>query len=116
MPVKRCPMCHLVSHPSAWRCDCGYEFGKRVDQTLALLRDQRTTTGIALGLLITLDLAIAGVVIVLAVLGMGVFFPVLGFGACLGMTAKVARKLAITRSSMRQLAPRPLPKAMLHKG
>lgn len=114
--MKRCPMCHLVSHPSAPRCDCGYEFGKSADQTLALLRDQRTSTGIALGLLITIDLAIAGVVVVLVLLGMGVFLPVLGFGVCLGMTGKVARKLAITRTSMRQLAPRALPKATLHKG
>jgi hypothetical protein len=113
MPVKRCPMCHLVNQTSAERCDCGYEFGKSADQALALLRDQRTTAWITLGFLIVSDV---GAVVFLALLTRGLFFPMIGLIVCLVMTAKVARKLVITRASMRQLAPRALPRATLHKG
>jgi hypothetical protein len=114
MAVKRCPMCHCANGATAWQCRCGYEFGQDVGKTLVLLRDQRTNARIMLGLLGAIDLAAAGAVIYLSLSG-SVLLPVLGFAALLGMTARLVRKLSITRASIRQLEKRELPRATLRK-
>ncbi len=107
-------MCHLVGDASDWQCPCGYEFGQNIDQVLELLRDQRANARILLGLLVIVDLAAVFGVVYLALHGI-VIYPVLGFAALLVWTGRVARKLSVTRESLRQLAKRELPKATLHK-
>jgi hypothetical protein len=81
-----------------------------------MLRDQQTNASIGLVLLLVLDAA--------AIVGVGfaaahgfIVFSALGFTALILATACAARKLLITRASLRQLAERehPLPRAIVHK-
>jgi hypothetical protein len=116
MSVKRCPLCHVASEPTAWRCSCGYEFGQSADQVVALLRDQRTNTSIVLGLLVVLDAAAVGWLVYTALYGGHLIFSVtaiIGLGV---WTARMARKLEITRESLRQIAAQhEPPRAIVHK-
>jgi hypothetical protein len=115
MAVKRCPMCHSASASTAWQCRCGYEFGQDVGKTLVLLRDQRTNARIMLASMAVIDLAAVGAFVLVGFPG-PILIPVLGIAALFGVTARVARKLSITRASIRQLEKRELPKATVHKG
>jgi hypothetical protein len=108
-------MCHSVNESTAWQCRCGYEFGQDVDKTLVLLRDQRINARIMLGVLVVIDLAAVGALMFLPV-PVPIVGIVLGFAGLFGMTARVARRLSITRGSIRQLEQRVLPKVTLHKG
>jgi hypothetical protein len=104
-------MCHRVSEGTAWRCNCGYEFGQPVEQVRTLLRGQRTTASITLAMSIVAD-AIVG------------YFIYIGFGivtiitliSLLLWTVRNVRQLWITGSSLRQLKDRGLPVATIHKG
>jgi len=108
MPAKRCPMCHRASESTAWQCSCGYEFGQDIDTVQRLLRAQLRASRIAFGVLALLDVGM----VALIVLGQA-FFPVIGLTALAGATGRTARKIAISRESLRQLAPRQLPQAKL---
>ena len=110
MPAKRCPMCHRASDDRAWRCACGYEFGQPVEKTRELLRDQLTTAKITLAIVAVLDAgAVVGMIEAL-LHGVGVFC---GFGFALLVigTIRQVRKIAISRESLRLLAPKDLPTA-----
>jgi ethanolamine transporter EutH len=87
-------MCHRASESTAWQCGCGYEFGQDIDT------------------LITIDLGILAITIITALTGAGLI-PGLGFAFLLAATGRTIRKIAISRESLRQLAPRELPTARL---
>jgi hypothetical protein len=105
-------MCHRASESTAWQCGCGYEFGQDIDTVQRLLRDQLRNAWIQLGALITIDLGILAITIITALTGAGLI-PGLGFAFLLAATGRTIRKIAISRESLRQLAPRELPTARL---
>jgi hypothetical protein len=109
-------MCHRASARTAWQCTCGYEFGQSLERVREMLHDQQTNAGISLALLLVLDAAALVGVVFAAAHGF-IVFSALGFTALILATARAARKLLITRASLRQLAEReqPLPKAIVHK-
>jgi hypothetical protein len=109
-------MCHRASDATAWQCACGYEFGQHVETVRALLRTQHSGAWVTLLLLLVLDVAAVAGVIYTAFHGF-IVFSALGFSALVLMTARTARKVLITRASLRQLAARqpPLPTAVVHK-
>jgi hypothetical protein len=102
-------MCHRVNAENATRCDCAYEFGQPVDNVLELLRDQHTRTWITLVFSI---LALAASLVGLFFLP---FFGMFLFGGTFLWTGRMARKLWITRASLKQLGDRKLPEARLLK-
>jgi len=107
-------MCHRASEERAWQCNCGYEFGQDPEQVIVLLRDQRRTTRITLGILLGLEaLMIGGVV-----WGMQhgwLVLPTIPFLLVTVWTVRAAIKLSITRESLRQLGAKSLPEAKLLK-
>jgi len=107
-------MCHRVSQQRDWQCKCGYEFGQDVERVRLLLRDQQTNASILLVILLLLEVAAVGGVVYSAVHGF-VVYSVWGFVMLTLWTARTTRKLVITRSSLRQLAGRELPKASVHQ-
>ena len=121
MSVKCCPLCQLVSEPSAWQCQCGYEFGQPVEKVLVLLRSQRRNGRILLALMLAV---MTGAVAMLyfAVISGGLYSLGLIAALVVGMLRTV-RTLSITSDSLRQLedrarqleapAPAELPKATL---
>ena len=99
-----------MSAETATRCDCDYEFGQPVEDVIGLLRDQHTRTWITLVFSI---LAFAA-----SVVGM-LFFPLAAvflIGGTFLWAGRMARKLLITRASLKQLGARKLPEAKLLKG
>ena len=109
-------MCHRANTRTAGQCTCGYEFGQSLERVREMLRDQQTNAWISLVLLLVLDAA-AIVGVVFAAAHGYIVFSGLGFTALILATVRVARKLLITRASLRQLAEReqPLPRAIIHK-
>ena len=101
-------MCHRASESTAWRCSCGYEFGQNVEKVRDMLRAQLRTSWFAFGSLLVADLAL----VALAVVGLALT-PVLVLAALLGATGRSARKILVSRESLRQLAPAELPTARL---
>jgi hypothetical protein len=109
-------MCHGRSAGSEWRCECGYEFGQSVDKVLVLLRDQQTNARIVLVILLLIDAAaVAGTVYLAATHGTFVV-SFLAMIFLIGATARAARKLLITRESLKQIERAALPAAIIHKG
>jgi hypothetical protein len=98
-----------MSGNEAWQCACGYEFGQSVDTALELLRDQLRNQKIQLGLLLAVDIVAIPFMAFLKLIG------VIGIVLLFGATARVARRLSITRASIRNLSQRALPKATLRK-
>lgn len=109
-------MCHRASAQTAWQCACGYEFGQDLEKVLALLRDQQINARIGLAVLLVLDTAAVAGVIYLALRGV-ILVAGLGFAVLIGWTVRAARKLLITRASLRQLAGwhRALPRAVVRE-
>jgi hypothetical protein len=100
-------MCHRATEDRAWQCACGYEFGQDVAKTRELLRDQLTNAKIMLAIFIVLDAAS----VALLVAGLVYALPVIGFIFFIGGTVRAVRKIAISRESLRLLAPKELPAA-----
>ena len=101
-------MCHRASENTAWQCACGYEFGQDVEKVRGMLRTQLRTSWFSFGALLLADIALVG----LAVVGFALM-PVLLLAALLGATGRSARKILVSRESLRQLAPADLPTARL---
>jgi len=116
MAAKRCLMCHRMSDPTVWPCACGHEPGGRVETVRALLQAQQSNAWLTLVLLLVLDPAAIGGVAYAALHGF-IVVSALGFTALIALTTRAARKLAITRATLRQLAERypPLPTAVVHR-
>lgn len=108
-------MCHRASAANAWQCHCGYEFGQDIAKVRVLLRDQQTNAWIMLVGLLMLDISAVCWLFSLVAHGFALF-SISGFVLLVVMTVRTAQKLAITRSSLRQLASREvaLPKARVH--
>jgi hypothetical protein len=101
-------MCHRASESTAGQCACGYAFGQDIDTVQRLLRKQlRESTGA------TAALALVDVTMVALIVVGQTILPALALAAFARMTIKNARKIAISRESLRQLAPRQLPIAKL---
>ncbi len=103
-------MCHRASHATAWQCSCGYEFGQDPEKVCELLRNQRTSTRMALIFLLALDAAVLGVVVYGARHGF-IVFSGLGFAVLIMWTLRTVHKLAITKASLHQLTKATLPTA-----
>jgi len=101
-------MCHRASENTAWQCACGYEFGQDIEKVRGMLRAQLKTSWLAFGALLVADL----VLVALAVVGFALT-PVLVLAGLLGATGRSARKILVSRESLRQLAPADLPTARL---
>jgi len=101
-------MCHRASENTAGRCACGYEFGQDIEKVRGMLRAQLKTSWVAFGALLLADVAL----VALAVVGFALT-PVLVLAALLGATGRSARKILVSRESLRQLAPADLPTARL---
>jgi hypothetical protein len=140
MVAMRCPTCHRVSAPPAWRCRCGHEldvvdptggFGPRptgstgavptphlgsLEQIRAALLDRQARAWSALALLLGVDAAAAGGVVYAALQGF-IVFSALGFTALILLTARAVQRVRITRASLRQLArlAPALPRAVAHR-
>src|SRR5262245_54263911 len=114
MPTKLCPMCHGVNIADEGECDCGYKFGQDIDKVLKLLRAQRTSAWIVFGCVLALDLIVLGGVVFLAARGI-LLYSLFVFIPLMIWTGRAARKILLTRTSMRQLEKRGLPKATLRK-
>jgi hypothetical protein len=97
-----------------WRCRCGYEFGQSIETIRMLRHDQQTTARIVIILLLLDAAALRGIAYAMA---QGfVFFPSHGFIALTTATVTTARKLLITRESLRQFANREtLPAAIIYR-
>ncbi len=108
MPAKRCPMCHRASESTALMCSCGYTFGQDIDTVRGLLRAQLRNSWATLAVLVIAD---AGM-LAMAVLGPALIAAA-GFASLVGATGRTVRTIAISRESLRQLAPRQLPTAKL---
>jgi hypothetical protein len=108
MPAKRCPMCHRASEGTAWKCACGYEFGKDIETVRGMLRSQLRNSWITFSLVLVLDLGL----VALAVAG-AALTPIFALLALLGVTSRTLRKILVSRESLRQLAPAELPTARL---
>jgi hypothetical protein len=109
-------MCHRASDATAWRCGCSYEIGQPVEVVRGLLEAQHSSAWIALLLLLAVDVAATAGVVYAALHGF-IVFSALGFTALTLMTGRTARKVLITRDTLRRLAERhpPLPKAVIHR-
>lgn len=101
-------MCHRASESTAWQCACGYEFGQDIDTVQRLLRQQLRSSTAATAALAAVDVAMVAAIVV-----GHTFLPAFALAALARMTLKSARKIAISRESLRQLAPRQLPAARL---
>ena len=129
MVAMRCPTCHRVGAPPAWRCRCGHELGGGVDPTggptpqlaslaqiRAVLLDRQARAWSALALLLVVDAAAASGVVYAALQGF-IVFSALGFTALILLTARAVQRVRITRASLRQLAhlAPALPRAVAHR-
>jgi hypothetical protein len=101
-------MCHRASESTAGQCACGYEFGQDIDTVQRLLRQQLRSSAAATAALSVLDVTMVALIVV----GQSIL-PALALAAFARMTLKNARKIVISRESLRQLAPRQLPTAKL---
>jgi hypothetical protein len=101
-------MCHRASESTAWQCACGYEFGQDIEKVREMLRAQLRTSWISFGALLLADVAM----VTLAVVGLALT-PLLVLAALVGATGRSARKILVSRESLRQLAPAELPSARL---
>jgi cobyrinic acid a,c-diamide synthase len=103
-------MCHRASDDRAWQCACGYEFGQQVEKTRELLRDQLVTAKILLAILLVVDAGAVFGMVEAVIHGFAVFS---GFAFCALVLATIRqiRKIAISRESLRLLAPKDLPVA-----
>lgn len=89
-------------------CSCGYTFGQDIDTVRGLLRAQLRNSWATLAVLAIANVGILGVAF------FGATLPALaGLGPLVGATGRTVRKIAISRESLRQLAPRQLPQARL---
>jgi len=101
-------MCHRASENTAWQCACGYEFGQELETVRGMLRTQLHTAYATSALLLVCDLAMIALLFFAPVI-----IPIGGFVmVTLGFVRSI-RKIAISRESLRQLAPRELPTARL---
>jgi len=89
-------------------CSCGYTFGQDVDTVRRMLRAQLRKSWVKLAALAIADVGMLG----LAFLGPTIL-AAFGMASLFGATGRTARKIAISRESLRQLAPRQLPQARL---
>jgi hypothetical protein len=101
-------MCHRASESTAGRCQCGYEFGQDIDTVRRLLRRQLRSSVAASAALVIGNLGL----VALAAVSHTVI-PLLGWYPLLRLTARSMRTIAVSRESLRQLAPRQLPPARL---
>jgi len=101
-------MCHRASESTAWQCACGYEFGQDIEKVREMLRAQLRASWITFGALLLADVAM----VALAVVGLALT-PLLVLAALIGATGRSARKILVSRESLRQLAPAELPPARL---
>ena len=63
MSFAVCPMCHRANREPAKQCgDCGYVFGQSIDTLRGLLKTQLANARAMFWVLLTTELALAGVV------------------------------------------------------
>jgi hypothetical protein len=106
MASKRCPLCRKLSEGHAVRCGCGYQFGQQIDETLRLLRDQRSkgysmASGGAL-------IVVVGIVLVVAIAYTAqerhyIFVGVTGWIGGFTIMARGAGMVSRARASTREL-------------
>jgi hypothetical protein len=101
-------MCHRASESTAGHCACGYAFGQDIDTVQRLLRNQLRSSTAATAALSILHVSM----FTLLVFGQSIL-GAFAIAALARTTLKSARKMAISRESLRQLAPRQLPTAKL---
>ena len=101
-------MCHRASENTAWQCACGYEFGQDLETVRGMLRSQLHTAYVTSALFLLLDLGMLAMLFFAPMI-----IPIGGFIMLTLGFVKSIRKIAISRESLRQLAPRELPTARL---
>ncbi len=89
-------------------CSCGYTFGQDIDTVRGMLRAQLRNSWATLVVLVIADVG----VLATALVG-SARIAAIGLTSLLGATGRTVRKIAISRESLRQLAPRQLPQARL---
>ncbi len=109
-------MCHVANRSDAARCDdCGYEFGQSIETLRGLLRGQYRRWAVALATLVIVDVALLGAIAYLAAFMRAAIIPALALVASLRGTITAARKIGITRHSLKLIGAKEaaLPKATL---
>lgn len=113
MSVAVCPMCHRANRDTAKECgDCGYEFGQSIDALRGLLKTQLTNSRAMFWVLLVAELALLGVVALGIVYGF-VIFSLLPFTFVTYQLVGAAKKVSITKHSLKLTEPKQLPKATL---
>lgn len=89
-------------------CSCGYTFGQDIDTVRGMLRAQLRNSWATLVVLVIADVGVLATALVGSAL-----IAAIGLTSLIGATGRTVRKIAISRESLRQLAPRQLPQARL---
>jgi uncharacterized membrane protein YvbJ len=113
MSLAVCPMCHRANRNTAKECgDCGYEFGQSIDALRSMLKTQLTNSRATFWVLAVTELALAAVVALGVIYGF-VIFPLIPFVFVTYQLASAAKKISITKHSLKLTEPKQLPKATL---
>ena len=116
MPVAICPMCHRANRDTVKECDdCGYEFGQSIDALRGMLQTQLANSRVMFWVLVGSDLALAAVVAIGIYFGFAIF-PLLPFLFVTYQVVGAAKKISITKHSLKLTEQKQLPKATLVSG
>ena len=116
MGVASCPMCHKTNRDTVKQCDdCGYEFGQSIDTLRDMLKTQLANARAMFWVLLAAGLALAGVV-VLGVMHGFLIFSMPPFLFVTYQAIGAARKISISKHSLRLIEQKALPKATLVSG
>lgn len=111
MSIAVCPMCHRGNREPATQCsDCGYVFGQSIDTLRGLLKSQLANARAMFWVLVATELALAGVVAIGVFYGF-VIFATLPFVFVTYQLVGAARKISITKHSLKLIKHKELPKA-----